>query len=165
MVDSNRARAALVARVDNLIRAEGTMTLPAVPAMLEDYTDKCVRAFAAMGRRFNVEERRHLRSVLEHALDQAWEFSQRSSITIDYQSPSAGPLDYRVTVNRVTLEQAYDEWIANREPPLFGPEPDARVLDLAAELAEPSAHPVLDIGAGTNEIRRMLIGRELIGAK
>lgn len=147
MADPERIRQALAARVDNLVRADGEMTLPAVPGMIEEYTDKCVAAFAAMGRRFNTEERGHLRSVLEQAMAQAWEFSQRSSITIAYRSSSAGPLDYRVGVNLVTLEQAYDEWIANREPPLFGSEPDARVMALAAELTEPAE--VLDVGAGT----------------
>jgi len=145
MVDSNRVRQALSARVDNLIRVDGEMTFPGVPGMLEEYTDKCVTAFAEMGRRFNAEERGYLRSVLVRALDEAWEFSQRSSITVAYRSRSAGPLDYRGTVNRVTLEQAYDEWIANREPPFFGAHPDARVLALAAE----RTGPILDIGAGT----------------
>lgn len=140
-------RRALSGRVDNLIRVGGEMTFPGVPALLDQYTDKCVTAFAEMGRRFNVEERGYLRSVLSRALDEAWEFSQRSSITIAYRSQSAGPLDYRVTVNRVTLEQAYDDWIAHREPPLFGSDADARVLAAAAAMAEPA--PVLDIGSGT----------------
>lgn len=43
------------------------------------------------------------------------------------------------------LEQAYDGWVANREPPLFGAHPDARVLAVAAE----RTGPILDIGAGT----------------
>lgn len=147
MTDAGQVRKALADRVDNLIRVDGEMTLPGVPGMLEDYTDKCVTAFAEMGRRFNAEERGRLRAVLESALVQAWEFSQRSSITVAYRSHSAGPLDYRITVNLVTLEQAYEEWIARREPPLFGPDPDARVLALAAELSEPAS--ILDIGAGT----------------
>ena len=40
MVDSNRVRQALSARVDNLIRVDGEMTFPGVPGMLEEYTDK-----------------------------------------------------------------------------------------------------------------------------
>ena len=147
MTEPDRVRKALADRVDNLIRVDGEITFPGVPGLLEDYTDKCVVVFAEMGRRFNADERGHLRAVLESALRQAWEFSQRSSITVAYRSQSAGPLDYRVTVNRVTLEQAYEEWIASREPPLFGPDPDARVLALAAELSEPAS--ILDIGAGT----------------
>lgn len=147
MTDPDQVRKALADRVDNLIRVDGEMTFPGVPGLLEDYTDKCIAVFAEMGRRFNTAERGDLRAVLESALAQAWEFSQRSSITIAYRSQSAGPLDYRVAVNRVTLDQAYEEWIARREPPLFGSDPDARVLALAATLNEPAS--ILDIGAGT----------------
>ena len=39
--------------------------------------------------------------------------------------------------------------MANRKPPLFGTEPDARVWALAGEAADPSTHRVLDVGAGT----------------
>jgi len=47
------------------------------------------------------------------------------------------------------VEGAYENWIGTRKPPLFGTHPDARVTALAAEAADPAAHPVLDIGAGT----------------
>ena len=47
------------------------------------------------------------------------------------------------------MEAAYEDWISTREPPLFGTEPDARVWALASEAADPSTHPILDIGAGT----------------
>lgn len=149
MTDRGEVRRALAARVDNLIRVDGEMTFPAVPAMREDFTDKCVRTFAEAGRTFSAEERAHLAAVVGRALTEAYAFSQRSSITVTYRSRSAGPLDYRVTPNCVTLEEAYDEWVAQREPPLFGPEPDARIWALANEVADPGRCRVLDIGAGT----------------
>jgi SAM-dependent methyltransferase len=49
----------------------------------------------------------------------------------------------------LTIESAYDYWVATRQPPLFGTEPDARVWALAGECADPRSHWVLDIGAGT----------------
>ena len=43
----------------------------------------------------------------------------------------------------------YDHWVATRQPPLFGTEPDARVWALAGEAADPRSYRVLDVGAGT----------------
>ena len=142
-------RRALAGRVDNLIRVDGEMSFPAVPAMREEFTDKCIRTFAEAGRTFNAEERAHLAAILGRALTEAYAFSQRSGVTVVYGSRSAGPLNYRVTTNCVTLEEAYDEWVAQREPPLFGPGPDARIWALAAEVTDPAHCRVLDVGAGT----------------
>src|SRR5262249_37802511 len=66
-----------------------------------------------------------------------------------YDSPVGKVLNYNVRAEWSTIEAAYDYWVANRQPPLFGTEPDARVWGLAGETADPSGHPVLDIGAGT----------------
>jgi precorrin-6B methylase 2 len=49
----------------------------------------------------------------------------------------------------LTIEGAYENWVATREPPLFGTEPDARAWALATEAPDPHAFPVLDVGAGT----------------
>ena len=147
--DDRTLAAALGERVDNLMSGEGSVTFPAVPAMIDTYTDRCVAVFAAVGRPFSGEERGHLREVLARTLAEAHAFSQRSSITITYRSHPAEPLTYAVRCNLVTLEQAYHEWTASRAGPLFGAEPDARVWALAAGVADPPAHPVLDIGAGT----------------
>ena len=58
-------------------------------------------------------------------------------------------MNIRVKAEWRTLEADYDEWVAVRPPPLFGTEPDARVLALAAEAADPTTYRVLDVGAGT----------------
>ena len=50
------------------------------------------------------------------------------------------------------------------QPYFTSPEMREAGLDLAEIPNGSSGLEVLDIGAGTNEIRRMLIGRELIGA-
>lgn len=140
---------ALAQRVDNLLSGEGAITFPAVPALVDVYTDKCTAVFAELGRGFSADERRHLRAALERTLTEAHAFSQRSSVTLTYRSRPAEPLSYSVRCNLVTLEQAYTEWLVSRGGPLFGSEPDARVCALAAEAVEPAEYPVLDIGAGT----------------
>ena len=141
-------RDGLTGRLNAKIVTEGSITLPAVPALLDDYTDRLTGIFAALGRSFTAEERAHLRSILENLLSEAYGRSQRSTITVTYRSVVAGPLSYTVTTHCMTIEEAYHHWIATREPPLFGVEPDARVWALAGA-AEPAGCRVLDIGAGT----------------
>jgi SAM-dependent methyltransferase len=141
-------RDGLTGRLNAKIVTEGSITLPAVPALLDDYTDRLTAIFATVGRSFTAEERTHLRSILENLLGEAYDRSQRSTITVSYRSSVAGPLSYTVTTHCMTIEEAYHHWIATREPPLFGVEPDARVWALAGA-AEPAGCRVLDIGAGT----------------
>ena len=142
-------REGLIRRLDFKIVTEGTITLPAVPALLNDYTDKCARIFAEVGRGFSDDEKAGLRSILARLLSEAFDRSQRSTITISYRSVPAGPLSYHVSINCMTIEEAYHHWIATREPPLFGTEPDARVWSLAGAAGDPADCRILDIGAGT----------------
>ena len=136
-------------RRDSRIAAEGAVSFPAVPAMLDEYTAKCLRVFAGLGREFSESEQAHLRSVLERQLGEAFSRSQRSVVTVSYRSPVSASLSYEVTISAPTIEEVYREWVANRKPPLFGVEPDARVWALSAEAPDPAQCPVLEIGAGT----------------
>ncbi len=127
----------------------GEITVPAVPGMLEEYVTMCDETFGALGVRFSAEDLAHLRGVLSGQLAQAYEASPRSNIVISYESPVGVTATYTVTAKWFTVQEAYDNWVATRQPPLFGTEPDARVSDLASGLGDPAASPVLDIGAGT----------------
>ena len=149
MTAAEQRRRAMTGRLDRRIVAQGTLSFPAVPGFVDDYTQRCARIFAEAGRPFSEQEQEHLRTVLAGQLAQAYAQSIRSSIVVSYQAVVAGPLNYQVNTNCWTIEQAYDNWIATREPPLFGTEPDARVWALAAEAADPKNHRILEIGAGT----------------
>lgn len=127
----------------------GTMELPAVPGMIDDYVAMCGNLFADIGREFTVDELAHLTAVLQQQLATAFASSPRSTIVVSYNAPAASILNYEVTIKWSTLEEAYEQWISTREPPLFGKEPDARVWALAHETADPATYPILDIGAGT----------------
>ena len=127
----------------------GEITLPAAPGMIDEYVRMCDTLFAGVGRPFTAEQLGHLRTVLEGQLAQAYAASQRSNIVITYNAPIGTVLNYQVNPQWLTIEGAYEGWIATREPPLFGTEPDARVWALANEAADPTTHRVLDIGAGT----------------
>ena len=127
----------------------GQITLPAAPGMLDEYVSMCDTVFAGVGVEFSAEQLDHLRAALEGQLTDAYAASPRSSIVITYDSPVGAMLNYTIKAEWQTIESAYEWWVANRKPPLFGTEPDARVWALAGEAADPGNHRVLDIGAGT----------------
>jgi 2-polyprenyl-3-methyl-5-hydroxy-6-metoxy-1,4-benzoquinol methylase len=128
---------------------KGEISLPAVPGALDQYVTMCADTFAAVGRKFSDDEIAHLRRVLDNQLQQAYSASPRSNVVISYSAPVGMTLHYEVNLRWWTVEDAYENWISTREPPLFGTEPDARIWALAGEAADPRTHRVLDIGAGT----------------
>ena len=127
----------------------GQITVPAVPGMIDDYVAMCDDLFVTLGVHFSAEELAHLRDVLEKQLNEAYTASPRSDIVINYEIPTGLAANYNVSARWFTVGQAYDNWVATREPPLFGTEPDARVVAVAAAAGNPAAAPALDIGAGT----------------
>jgi SAM-dependent methyltransferase len=142
-------RPAMVRRLHRRAVVRGEITLPAVPGMLEDYVAMCDETFRAVGVHFSAADLDGLRTVLSGQLTAAFTASPRSDIVISYESPVGLTASYRVNTRWYTVAAAYDNWVATREPPLFGTEPDARVSDLAGQASDPAAFRVLDIGAGT----------------
>ncbi|SEH45989.1 Methyltransferase domain-containing protein [Mycolicibacterium rutilum] len=126
-----------------------TITLPAVPAMIDEYVQMCDSIFTAVGRKFSAEQLDNCRQVIAGQLAIAYERSPRSNIVISIEAPIGTVLNYHVKAEWYTVEGAYANWLSTREPPLFGTEPDARIWALAGEAATPAECPVLDIGAGT----------------
>ncbi len=129
--------------------ATGKITLPAVPGMLDEYVTMCDDLFASLGVKFSADELVHLRGVLQGQLTEAYGASPRSEVVISYEAPVGMTVNYHVAAHWSTVEESYNNWVATREPPLFGSEPDARVMSLAGDAGTPAGCPVLDIGAGT----------------
>lgn len=142
-------RRALARRLLRRTVASGTISMPAVPAMLDECQASCLRAFAALGIEFNAEQVAALRTALENQLAAAYAASPRSEIVISYESPVGLTVNWRVEPQWSTVDATYDTWVATRQPPYFGTAPDARVTSLAAEAGDPAACAVLDMGAGT----------------
>lgn len=128
--------------------AEGTMTLPAVPALLDEYVNLCLTSFGAIGVEFDDPQQAGLRDTIAEQLEIAFTASPRSEIVITYSAPVGQIVNYQVRPQWASIEKTYDDWVVTREPPYFGAEPDARVWALALEHADPRGCPVLDIGAG-----------------
>ncbi len=129
--------------------SQGTIRVPAVPAMLDEYVRICLSTFSALGVEFDPEQVAKLRSVLDEQLIKAYEESHRSEIVISYESPIGDIVNYHVAPQWTSLDVSYDNWMATRQPPLFGTYPDARVLALLEGLMDPASCHVLDLGAGT----------------
>jgi SAM-dependent methyltransferase len=148
-IDTTYMREAMTRRLLRRGVATGKVTLPAVPGMLDEYVSMCSTIFSALGCRFSREELDHFRSLLAKELENAFTGSNRSNIVITYDSPVGTTLNYFIQPEVTSLEDVYDNWVATRQPPLFGTRPDARVSTLAAESDDPRTARILDIGAGT----------------
>jgi len=146
---SPRLREAMARRLYRRSVVTGEISLPAVPGMIDEYVSMCDTVFAGVGIEFTTEQLAHLRAGLEGQLAEAYAASQRSNIVISFNAPVGLVLNYNVDIRWWTVEEAYENWIDTREPPLFGTEPDARVWALANDAPDPTTHRVLDIGAGT----------------
>lgn len=148
-IDTAYMRNAMTRRLLRRGVSSGQVTLPAVPAMLEEYVSLCNNIFTALGRKFSSAELDHLRSLLAKELANAFSASNRSNIVISYEAPIGTVLNYHIQPQATSLADTYDNWVATRKAPLFGTNPDARVWALSTEMDDPRAAPVLDIGAGT----------------
>lgn len=142
-------REAIVRRLYRRSVAEGQIRVPAVPALVDEYVQLCGNICATLGVWYTPEQSAALRSNLEAELAKAFKASPRSDIVISFQAPFGTGVNIRVKAEWRTIEADYEQWVGFRPPPLFGTEPDARVLALAGEAADPAACRVLDVGAGT----------------
>ncbi|BBN48137.1 MULTISPECIES: class I SAM-dependent methyltransferase [Mycobacterium avium complex (MAC)] len=147
--DPSLLREAVIRRIYRRTSAEGTIRVPAVPAMIDEYLQLCGNVCATLGVWYAPEQFAQLRSALEVELAKAFKASPRSDVLISYHAPFGTGVNFHVQADWRTIEADYEQWVAVRPPPLFGTEPDARVLTLAAEADDPATYRVLDVGAGT----------------
>lgn len=142
-------REAMIRRWYRRLMAEGHIRVPAVPSLVDEYVLLCGNICATLGVWHTAEQSAHLRTKLEAELTKGFKVSPRSDIVISFSAPFGTGVNFRVQAEWRTLDADYDEWVATRPAPLFGTEPDARVLALAAETADPTTCRILDVGAGT----------------
>jgi len=140
---------AMARRLHRRAEAKLQIKLTAVPSLVDEYVKMCENIFAGMGVQYTAELSAQLKTVLKGELTKAYRTSPRSVVVISFRAPFGTILGFRVKAHWLTIEADYDRWVAVRPPPLFGTEPDARVLALAGEAADPRTHRVLDVGAGT----------------
>lgn len=142
-------REALIRRLYRRSAAQGQIRVPAIPALIDEYVQLCGNVCTSLGVWYTAEQSGDLKAVLEAELAKAFKGSPRSDIVISYEAPFGTGVNFRVKAEWRSIEADYEQWVNFRPPPLFGTEPDARVMALAGQAADPAAFRVLDIGAGT----------------
>lgn len=111
-IDPSTLREAMVRRLYRRSVASGQITLPAVPAMLDEYVTMCRNVFAGLGVEFTADQLPALKKVLADQLAAAHTASSRSNIVISYHAPFGTTLHYRVEAETSTIETEYDQWVA-----------------------------------------------------
>lgn len=151
ITDKKTLDQALEKRLNRRTRVKGEISMPAAPALIPLYLRRLALMFGAMGKSFSTEELKTLNDLLRPRVDVTWAASPHGRLFLSWESepaPSTG-IDYLVWHEIGTTEEQYAWWVANREPPLFGKNPDSRLMDvLATYFDPPGEHRVLDIGAG-----------------
>lgn len=145
------ARAAVLLRVDRKCRATGSLAVPALPALIDEYMTRFAALFEALGKGFTTAELADLRALVEPRLADGFRKSPHAMFHLSWE-PQASPdhgVNYKVWLDVATVQDQYEHWAATKKPPLFGENADGKVLDMSARCLDPAASPALDLGAGT----------------
>jgi SAM-dependent methyltransferase len=149
--NANLLRLSILPKAGRLTETTGEIKFPCVPGLLDHYVKSLLTTWETLGRPFSQAETNRLREILKEKLDQGFAESQYARLIVKYNTvpPPHPGLDYFVSVGVADIQSTYKSWVDHREGPLFGAQPDAKVMRLAAELGAPAEVPVLDVGAGT----------------
>ena len=149
----NELDAAILKEVKRLTSASGQMSLPCIPAMLDEYMEQFDRLLVALGQNFSPTEMQQLRQLVQRKLKEGYETTPHARLLFKYDPPDPtkglnNGLKLTVMVDAPSLENKYQRWLQNREGPLFGSHPDAKFMAVARQFANPAQAPILDVGAG-----------------
>ncbi len=137
--------------------AWGEILFPCVPALLPQTIRLMQQNLSALGHELSEEDLNGYHRLLEPKLAQWFEEDPGTRLQFCYSplEPSLGlfgGVKIELVSRIVTIEDNYSRWTENRKGALFGPQPDAKVKAVAAQIAAgqaPQAIRLLDVGAGT----------------
>ena len=136
-------------RIVQRIATNGSIKLPAVPSLVDEYLRISTALFTASGRGFYGHELETARSIIANKLTEAFASSPRSKVALTFEAEPGCSLGFGIEDDITTIAEAYERWIGNTEGALFGAHPDAKVLSIAKNCGNPVDAPILDFGAGT----------------
>ena len=150
ITDPQILRQAAIDRHQYRLYYSGRLVVPCVPSLLEEYVEQFHQVFTAVGKPFSPEELDGLKELVANNLEQGYAVSTHASLVLEYQPAPypSGALTYNISTVIGSVAGQYQGWLQEREPPLFRPYPDAKAIDLAAKLGEPSQVKILEIGPG-----------------
>jgi len=137
--------------VNQYTQVNGEIVMPCMSSFLNIYLAKLEKLFMSIGKDFSKDDLFVLRKLLQENLVAGFKHSPLSKIVIKYvsaTSPNTG-VNYNIAYSLTSIAEQYQSWVETRTPPLFGKQPDAKVIDTIAQLGELSQLKTLDIGAGT----------------
>jgi SAM-dependent methyltransferase len=138
-------------KLDRRVVGEAQITVPCVPEMREHYIGLFAKLFESYGKPFTKGELDDLRKLVADHLEQGFAESPYATMTMrmNTEPPPSPGIGYLLTRHVPTMEDQYEDWVREREPPLFGEHADRKLLHVAAALGLPVTVPILDVGAGT----------------
>ncbi len=155
LTDPNILKLALAAKLKSMMSVQGEFYFPCVPSMIEEYLQLLLGLLKLLGQNPSQEHITNLRGLVEKGITEGYRISPHARLIVNYlPAEAAKGLASGITINtKVQVESVadkYQTWPQIRKEPLFGSHPDAKVIDIATQLAAKTASiPILDIGAGT----------------
>jgi SAM-dependent methyltransferase len=148
--DVEALREAALRKFSSRITGSGELEFPACPSLIDHYLDFLELSAHAICRPVT-SGRARLRRLLLEKLELAFKRSSAATVTVKYCTSwsSSFGVDWTISINEMTMEDHYQEWVQTREPPLFGIHPDARLMSLVRTLGPSECTTCLDVGAGT----------------
>ncbi|MBE9228650.1 class I SAM-dependent methyltransferase [Phormidium sp. LEGE 05292] len=154
VTDPKLLKQALIEKVKSLMNVRGEISLPCVPAVLDEYLQLVHNLLKTLGQNLTDENLNNLKELIVKGLTEGYKLSPHARLLVSFlPADEAKGLASGVTINTKVLVESvadkYQKWPEIRQEPLFGTHPDAKVMAIAAQLGEPETTKILDIGAGT----------------
>lgn len=151
ITDRDTLYKSMIYSVNSRMAAKGEVVMPCVPSMLDHYIQWLEKLFLMLGRPMPVEVQEGLKTLLAQHLEDGFRAARYAEVVFRYEPSEKSTFGVACTIGtRVkSIADEYSKWVETREPPLFGANPDAKVMAIASSLDEPQKSPILDIGAGT----------------
>ena len=137
--------------VNRHTQVKGEIVMPCMPSLLSCYMAKLEKLFISVSKAFSKNDLLVLHKLLKENLINGFQHSPLSKVVIQYESaisPNIG-VSYKVAYSLTSIAEQYQNWVDTRTPPLFGKNPDSKLMNILKDMGTPSDLKVLDIGAGT----------------
>jgi 2-polyprenyl-3-methyl-5-hydroxy-6-metoxy-1,4-benzoquinol methylase len=153
ITDNTALNQMLTFKVKKLTSVAGELILPCIPSFLDYFTQQISILLLSLGQNFTAEELTTLRNALGRKLEEGFQASPDARVSFRYKltDPALGlngGVELSVNLRTPSTVEEYQGWAKNREGPLFGSHPDAKVMAIAKELGDPASAKILDVGAG-----------------
>lgn len=152
--DPTLLKQALLEKLKSLMNVHGEISLPCVPAMLDEYLQLVQNLLKTLGQTLTEDNFNNLKELITKGLGEGYKLSPHARLLVSFlPAEEAKGLASGITINTKVLVESvadkYQKWPQIRQEPLFGSHPDAKVMTIAAELGDRETTKILDIGAGT----------------